>query len=250
MNFKKFAAIFFLILTFIKNSWGEMIRITSIDWAPFYGSKLEKDGVVSEIAREALRRAGHTVTYNYMPWKRAMSEAARGQKYHALMGCWYKKEREKSFAFSKETMMDASPHFLAPKDSTISISKPSDLNGLTIGIVRGFAISDPLKKLFKSKRSTHFKVNRKKIFFKLFKKQRVDIVMDNIFVIQESFRKNFPGQKFNLKKVGSDFFNGQLYMCWSRKYPGIQKFVDDFDFQLKGMKVDGSIQKIKKNFGF
>ena len=69
-------------------------------------------------------------------------------------------------------------------------------------------------------------------------------------MIQESFKKKYPGQKFNLKKVGSDFFNGQLYMCWSKKYPGIKKIADDFDTHLKAMKADGSVDKIKKEYGF
>ena len=249
MNFKKVFC-FSLCLFFSISSWSKTINITSIDWAPFYGSKLEKDGVSSEIARQALKRAGYTVKFHYMPWKRAMSQTAKGKKYHALFGCWHNKEREKKFVFSKETMMDGSPHFLASKDSNLSISKPEDLNGLTIGIVRGYAISDPLKKLFKSKKSKRFHVNDKKSFFNLIKKKRVDIVMDNIFVIQESFKKKFPGQTFNLKKVGSDFFNGQLYMCWSKKYPGIQKLVEEFDNSLKAMKADGSVDKIKKEFGF
>lgn len=241
---------FLLLLIFSVSSWAETIKITTIDWAPFYGEKLEKDGVSSEIAREALKRGGHTVEFHYMPWKRAVSQATKGKKYHALFGCWYKKEREKTFVFSKETMLDGSAHFLAQKDSTISITKPEDLSGLTIGIVRGFATSDALKELFKSKKSKRFNVNKKESFFKLIQKKRVDMVMDNIFVNQESFKKKFPGQSYNLKKVGSDFFNGKLYMCWSKKYPGIQKIVDDFDNNLKAMKTDGTFEKIKKEFGF
>ena len=81
----------FLTFIYISSLSAETIHITSIDWGPFYGSKLKKDGVVSEIAREALKRSGHTVKYKYMPWARSLSQAARGKKYHALMGCWYKK---------------------------------------------------------------------------------------------------------------------------------------------------------------
>ena len=170
MNLKKILC-FSLLLIFSVSSWAKTIKITTIDWAPFYGSKLKKDGVSSEIARQALKRGGHTVEFHYMPWKRAVSQATKGKKFHALFGCWYKKEREKTFVFSKETMLDGSAHFLAAKDSTISIERPEDLSGLTIGIVRGYATSEPLKALFKAKKGKRFNVNNQKSFFKLIKKK-------------------------------------------------------------------------------
>ena len=79
------------------SSLAETIKFATINWAPFYGKELKKDGVVSEIARQALKRAGHTTKFHYMPWKRAMSQTAKGKKYHGLFGCWHSKEREKSF---------------------------------------------------------------------------------------------------------------------------------------------------------
>ena len=147
-------------------------------------------------------------------------------------------------------MLDGSPHFIASVNSSVKISKVSDLNGLTIGIVRGYATSDSLTKLFEAKKSKKWEVSKMYQLFSLIEKKKVDVVLQNEFVAQDTFKKKFPGKKFNFKKVGSDFFNGRLFMCWSRKFPEIQKIADDFDKKLKLMKSDGSLEKIKKEFNF
>ena len=241
---------FFLLLLIPIYSWGEVIKIATINWAPFYGKELKKDGVVSEIAREALKRSGHNLKFEYMPWKRAMKKTAKGRKYHGLFGCWYSKDREKNYIFSKETMLDGSPHFIASINSRVTISKASDLNGLTIGIVRGYTTSEAVNKLFKAKKTKKWEVSKLHQLFPLIEKKKVDVVLENQFVAQDMFKKKFPGKNYNFKKVGSDFFNGRLFMCWSRKYPGIQKIADQFDKNLKIMKTDGSLEKIKKEFNF
>ena len=142
-----------LLLILPAFSWGEVVKLATINWGTFYGKEFKKDGVVSEIAREALKRSGHNLKFEYMPWKRALKKGAKGRKYHGVFGCWYSKDREKNFIYSKETMLDGSPHFIAGINSSVSISKVTDLKGLTIGIVRGYATSDAVTKLFKAKKS-------------------------------------------------------------------------------------------------
>ena len=245
---KRFLFFLFLILPFL--SFGESIKIATINWAPFYGKELKKDGVVSEIAREALKRSGHSLVFEYMPWKRAMKKTAKGKKFHGLFGCWYSKEREKNYIYSKQTMLDGSPHFLAGINSSVNITKVSDLKGLTIGIVRGYTSSPKVEELFKAKKTKKWEVSKMHQLFSLIEKKKVDVVLENQFVAQDIFKKKFPGKNYNFKKVGSDFFNGRLFMCWSKKYPGIQKIADEFDKNLKIMKTDGSLEKIKKEFNF
>tara|TARA_Y100001954_G_scaffold42968_2_gene44120 strand:+ start:16332 stop:17081 length:750 start_codon:yes stop_codon:yes gene_type:complete len=240
----------FLFFTLPIYSWGDVINIASINWAPFYGKDLKKDGVVSEIARVALERSGHKINFEYMPWKRAMKKTAKGKKYHGLFGCWYSKDREKDYIFSKETMLDGSPHFIAGINSPVTISKASDLKGLTIGIVRGYTTSEQVKELFQAKKTKKWEVSKGHQLFSLIEKKKVDVVLENQFVAQDIFKKKFPGKSYNFKKVGSDFFNGKLFMCWSKKFPGVKKIADDFDKNLKIMKSDGSLQKIKKEFNF
>ena len=52
MVIKKKVFLFLLFLTLPLCSWAKTVKVASINWAPFYGKELKKDGVVSEIARE------------------------------------------------------------------------------------------------------------------------------------------------------------------------------------------------------
>ena len=104
--------------------------MATVDWSPFYGETLPQKGFITVIGKEAFKRAGHEMSIEFMPWKRAMVMAKEG-KYDGVFGCWINKDIEPDYIFSKEHMGSGDGHFLAPKNSTVKIDKLEDLKRKT-----------------------------------------------------------------------------------------------------------------------
>ncbi|MDC0254729.1 transporter substrate-binding domain-containing protein [Bacteriovoracales bacterium] len=241
----------FIITIFISLSFtgvkAELIKMTTLDWPPFYGKNLKDGGFFTALTNEVLKLQNHSLKVDFLPWARAVSQGKRG-KYHALLGCWYTKEREKHFIFSK-TNVDSTPHFLARPDSTIKIEKFDNLYGYTIGLIRGYALSPQLKEAISTKKVRKLEASSHEALFKLLKVKRIDLVLENSTVMKAKLKKKWPSKAFNLKKVGSSFIDGFLYICWSRKKDGTQKISEDFNKGLKTIIENGTYERLWKKYG-
>ena len=63
----------------------EMVRATTVSWAPYYADELRNQGVITALARKAFARRGHELTVRFLPWRRALSKARAGE-YDAVLG--------------------------------------------------------------------------------------------------------------------------------------------------------------------
>ncbi len=236
--------VFILSITGVKS---ELVKMTTVDWPPFYGKDLENGGILVALTREVLKVQGHELKVDFVPWVRALKKSKEG-KYHALLGCWYTKEREKHFIFSK-TNLDGTPHFLTLPDSTLKVKKVEDLYGLKIGLIRGFAIGAQMKEAVSAKKVQIMEVSFHHNLFKLLQKKRIDLIMENSTVMKAKITEKYPSNKYNLKTVGSNFFDGYLYVCWSRKKEGAKKLSEDFNKALQTIIKNGTYDRIWKKYG-
>ena len=225
----------------------ELIKMTTLDWPPFYGKNLENGGFFTALTSEVLKVQNHSLKVDFLPWARALSKGKQG-KYHAVLGCWYTKEREKHFIFSK-TNVDSTPHFLALPDSTIKIEKFDNLHGHRIGLIRGYAVSPQLKEALSTKKVRKIEASSHDALYRLLQVERIDLVLENSTVMKAKLKKKWPSKTFNLKKVGSSFIDGFLYICWSRKKGGTQKISDDFNKDLKTIIENGTYERLWKKYG-
>ena len=226
----------------------DTITMTTVDWSPFYGADLPKQGVVSEITRQALKRSGHDMTIRFMPWARAMHDVRQGL-YHGVLGCWANKQVRKDYLVSKEIMGSGDGHFLARKESLESALNPEDLGGKIVGFVRDYPVSETLNGLFIRREVGKSEVSHIEQLYGLLALKRIDLILENYQVAKYHFLKHFPGESFNLKIVGKDYIDGGLYMCWSRKKTGIGQIAEAFDQAIRQMRLDGTLAKIEQEMG-
>lgn len=74
------AAISILCLNFSAlSAERERVVITTLDWPPYTGTALPKLGATTEVVRQAFDHAGMDVDVQFLPWKRAISEAKKGE---------------------------------------------------------------------------------------------------------------------------------------------------------------------------
>ena len=247
--------IFLFFILFIFNVQAKVVKMSTVNWPPFFGPNLKGEGLVVRLIEESLKVKGHKLTVNYMPWARAMGLAKRGKKFHALLGCFYTKEREKSYNYSKE-ITSAAFHFLLPKNNSLNkISSPSQLKNIVLGKGRKYATSQIIEDYLKKKLITVIEVSKIKQLFSMIERGRVNVMLENPLVARYQFKKLFPKKAFPLKDAGPDFptkdgkMSGGLFICWSKKNQEVKSLLPQFNEGLKMIKANGVYDKVRKEFG-
>lgn len=255
MKKRLYLSIIFLLILATTRTQADTVTMVTVDWSPFYGAELPKQGYVTEIARQAFKRKGHRMEISFFPWTRAMHVVKSGQ-YHGLFGCWANQEVRRDYQVSEESMATGDAHFLSIKDikfgelATQGELRPENIIGLKVGIVRGYPVSETLEQFFRAGLVTKIEVNRVKQLIEMIKwNDRIHLILENNLVIKHNFEKYYPDKKYNIKIVGKDYVDGGLYICWSKKNPIIPALRNDFDEAIREMRQDGTITKIEKEFG-
>lgn len=76
---KKTILILWLAISLSSISAADTIILVADKWCPYNCTpETERPGFLVEIARRAFELAGHKLEYRLMPWKRAVTEAKRG----------------------------------------------------------------------------------------------------------------------------------------------------------------------------
>ncbi|BFM18218.1 transporter substrate-binding domain-containing protein [Maricurvus nonylphenolicus] len=226
----------------------ETVRLATVDWPPFFGEQLPKGGFVTEIARQAFKREGHHMDLVFIPWKRAMYSAQKGD-HHGLFGCWINSEVQGLFDVSREIMASGDGHFLALEGSNNSNLRPEDLIGKRIGIVRGYAVSETLGALFDSGKVIRVEVSRIKQLLDMIQwPDRIDLMLENALVARHVFQHHYPYRSYNLEVVGKDYVDGGLYICWSKNNAKSKNFRITFDRAIAAMRQDGTLDRIRAEF--
>lgn len=56
------------------------VRMCTVEWAPYYGAELPRNGMLTALTDAAFRAGGHTTALEFMPWARAMLEVKQGDR--------------------------------------------------------------------------------------------------------------------------------------------------------------------------
>jgi polar amino acid transport system substrate-binding protein len=100
--------------------------------------------LVDQIVREAFEAAGHTVTYEIYPWKRAFLNVEKGT--NDITYPWtFTDDREKVITFSRKPLIVNRSLFYYLKSTDFSWSEYSDLSKYTIGGMIGYSDTDLLE---------------------------------------------------------------------------------------------------------
>lgn len=118
-------------------------RMATLEWAPYTGADLPGLGFVSATIRDALASAGHSVDIRFFPWSRAVHLVDSDPAYIAFYPAYYSRERAARYLFS-EPVGRSTMVFLERVDQVVRWSGYDDLQGLRIGVVRGFVNTEEL----------------------------------------------------------------------------------------------------------
>ncbi len=221
------------------------ITLTTLDWEPYIGQSLKKQGYVAEIIRESYKRSGYLVKLKFTPWSRTVNLAKIGQvdgyfpEYYA--------DGIKTFAMFSEPFKGGPMGFFKQKKSNIEFQTLQDLKPYKIGIVRDYVNTkefDEADYLFKEPVSNDL-INLKKLIG-----GRIDLIIADQFVGMYLMDKYSLKGRDNIEFMSPPLEIKDLYLCISKKASGANRKLEAFNKGLKEIMTDGTLDKILSIHGF
>ncbi|SMF60215.1 substrate-binding periplasmic protein [Pseudobacteriovorax antillogorgiicola] len=244
----------FLGLTFLKlaittcafSAEGKIIKMTTLNWEPYYGENLKNQGVITELVNESFKRVGLRTTIEFMPWQRAMILVESGQ-YDILMGAYHTKDREKKF-FISDPIYNVKIRIVAHKDSKIRNYKSLvDLKGFKIGVSQGFANREDFDKadyLIKDVAKSPL-LNIRKLLTR-----RVDMIVISEEILLHRLNKFKVRDRPPLVYIDPILNESSLHLLSSKVRKSNSRIIEDFNTGIREIKKDGTYLAILKKFGF
>jgi polar amino acid transport system substrate-binding protein len=188
-----------------------------------------------DIIGEALKRIGWSTEISFMPWKRALELAERGQ-YDGLCSCSHTKEREAKLLFSDELGAVSVGLFARSEAALAGVASVSDLNGRKVATVGGYNLESELIAAGAEVEATASDKNA------------LDMLMGgnvDLFYGYELTTQHFIASDPRLGAVAyKQMGRNPYYFCLSRAMPGVEAAMRNFNGSLSEMAKDGSTQRI------
>jgi len=116
----------------------KVMRLASLEWLPYVGAMLDREGWSGHMASMAARPGGYQVQIDYFPWTRAVQLGMRDAQYAGYFPAYYTEERARQCHFSlpigSSTVGLAYLKGTPPDWNTLQ-----DLAPLKIAVVAGFS---------------------------------------------------------------------------------------------------------------
>ena len=234
------AAMLFLPL-FAQN---KVITIAGDPWPPFLDPENPTNGLSVEIVNAAFETQGYETEIKYMPWARAINGVKEGD-YDILVNAWMTEERKEFLMFSDPYTANQIK-FIKRAGSDFEFTQMSDLDGLTIGVIRGYGYGDKFMKYeyFTRDESADFETNVKKLIAGRFDLTLEDEIVARIKIAKEN-RLWFEEIEF----VKNPLSQENLYVACGLKNARHQEIIEAFNKGLEVIKTNGTYAKIMEKYG-
>lgn len=128
---------------------GKKVVLASLEWPPYTGEKLYKQGATSAIVRAAFEAAGYELEIRFLPWNRAIESARFDESVDGYFPEYPDVERNKEFLCSAS--VGKSPvGFAKRKARNIRWRSYPDLERYIVGVVDGYVNSAKFDKMVES----------------------------------------------------------------------------------------------------
>ncbi|WP_394203100.1 substrate-binding periplasmic protein [Shewanella waksmanii] len=234
----------FVIACSTPNASAASLKTVSNDYAPFYSQDMHLNGVVYQLATEALHQSGYQTDHDFYPFVRATALTRNGLA-DGIIGLWYRQEREQWASYS-EPLLSVNIVLLKRKDSDIHFKSLAELAPYRIGIGRGYANPEAFKQAsLKTEAGSSDAENLKKLFL-----GRVDLVLISEDVAQHLIALGPTEYRHAFTVVGQPLSVELFHFGVSKQRQDHLKIVEQFNLALNEMKHSGRVNDILRLHGF
>lgn len=235
---------FFLLSFFSMAAPADALRVVSDLWPPYVDQSLPHDGAAMDLITEAFARAGYATEFSIQDWGHALEGANIGV-YDVVANLWYTDDRAKVLEFSEPFFVN-DLRFVKRKTSQAQFNSLNDLNGLLIGVVRGYAYPEEFEAY-----TGAVKITQTAFLPALsgLMSGEFDLVIGDKYVIEYNLTSFFPYESKGVVILDKSVGQIPLHIGVSRTNPDHAKIVADFNKAMRDMKQDGTYQTILESHG-
>ncbi|MFN3699928.1 MAG: substrate-binding periplasmic protein [Alphaproteobacteria bacterium] len=236
----------------------ETIRLAADVWCPYNCTPdSEYPGYMVEIAQRAFARHGIQISYENVPWARAIEDAKAGT-FDGIIGAYYTDAPD--FIFPSVPQGQCRNAFFVRLDSDWRYEGLSSLENKSVGIISDYAYSEQfdayveehendmnrIQKVFGNNATQN---NIRKLIL-----GRIDVMLEDHQVMgyilsqpeMEEYRNKFKKVDF-LPDEEQD--NGIIFIAFAPDNPNAQRYADILSDETKKMHESGEILDILNKYG-
>lgn len=234
-----------ILLTVVPGAHARSLVMCSVNWAPYYGEDLPRQGFFTDLTRAAFRAVDYDVDMQFMPWARAMLEVEQGDR-DILLGAYYTDERAETYLYSDE-IYSTRVGLVARKDLGIrEFDSLRDLTEYEIGYGRGWATTDEFDNAdYLNKQAADSNVlNVRKLY-----KGRIDMIAMGFDRFQSIAKEEGldPDEVVFLEPVLKE---SGLFILASPELDEREQVIADFNAGLRTIRENGTYDQILRDMGF
>lgn len=230
----------------------DTITIRADDWCPYTCSpNAAKPGYLIDIAREVFAKAGHSVTYEAMPWARVIQDLADG-RITAAAGAG-RAEVPNAILTSGSVGRNVNA-LLLPASSTFAYTGVASLQSLVIGVVNNYSYDngeiDEYIKAHSGNSSRRIETasgteaqssNIRKLLA-----GRIDAVLENENVLKLALSELQPKPEVRVVPIGAP---DDIFIAFSSKNPKSAEYAAQLDRGMAELRASGRLAAILANYG-
>ncbi|MCX7799797.1 MAG: transporter substrate-binding domain-containing protein [Fimbriimonadales bacterium] len=229
------------------------LLLVSDEWMPYTGRQGGREGFVTELAKEALRRAGHEVRYEARPWNRCLADVGAGLADAVL--CADPSEAP-DLVFSREPIAVTKPTLFVHRGFTVGGRRwrydgEASLEGLRLSVVDGYRYAEPIRRYVERHRGSSLvlpvrgedPVERQ---VRALLAGRVDVFAQNELVVRWRLRGRLEASRIELAGRTPE---GRLYVAFSPKRRDARDIAAAFDRELRVLWASGQAAAIERRYG-
>jgi len=218
-----------------------VIKLATLNWAPYVEESLENYGFTSEIVSEVFKKAGYQVKIDFMPWVRVLTEVKAGE-YDAMYPAYYSEERSRIYALS-QPISKGLLVLCKRSDEKIKYKTLLDLKPYKIGVVRGYVNTPEFDSAaYLNKKTVN---NDKQNLLKLLS-GRIDLAVIDKYTANQIIKTCIPHAAGKLNFLEPPLDNKSLYIGFSKAIKDYPMLLKDFNQALGEMIKEGEIDNIVK----
>lgn len=221
-----------------EDSTTKMVHLAYVNYPPYYGAELADGGPLGQIIREAFTLAGYQVTREQLPWARAYQWTLEGN-YDALYSAWYREDREEHFAYS-EALLANEVVLFGKHESIEQYAKSGSLEGLTVGVVRGYAMPESLDS---KKLALQYVTTDRQNIEKLVKGY-IDLTIIDRALARYLLSRYFSEHTRSFSSFDLPLQREPQYLIFSRESAGFSNKLEDFNRAYRTMQASGRVDEI------
>lgn len=244
--FRIFAILYLVaVLLAPATAMAKNFEILTGEWAPYVSESMEGGGPTALIVSEALKAAGHSATFKYVPWARTEALTQDGTAVGTFP--WSNNEKFKKTCFQSTPLATQKMVFFYLKENLgdWDFTGLDQLKDMKVGGSRGYTYVEMFEE---AGIKTDFAADVSKSLKKLIA-GRLDVVPESKLVGWQTIKANYPGDESKVANAKTPLFVKKLYLQISRKHPDGQSLYDAFEKGFQTIKDNGTYQQILDKYG-